>query len=219
MTISFENTLEDAIDWNRVRLTKTMAGRKAQKRLRVVLSCCQGVFGIGIYLILCGLLSAAPEFWRGFLIFSLVAAFGYGVQFLQFPQIVKRQAKKLFKNGFFAQFLGPKEVTASPEGLRISWAEGEFLRRWPSQMRIEENETHLMLIFGESDFSTIPKRAFRDAAHQQEFLGAVERFRAGAGAMGASTGTSLAPSSSNPWWRNRSAVDANEEKSVQQRRL
>lgn len=219
MKISFDNTIEDAIVWNRVRLTKITAGRKAQKKLRIILSCCQGMFGIGVYLILCGLLSVVPEFWRGFLIFSLVAPFGYGIQLLQFPQIVKRQTKKLVKNGYFAQFLGPKEVTLTPEGMRTSWVEGEFLRRWPSQMRIEDMESHLLLIYGESDFSIISKRVFRDAAHQQEFLGAIERFRAGAGAIGASTGVSLAPSSVAPWWRNRSAVDTSEETiPVQQRR-
>jgi hypothetical protein len=218
MKISYENTDEDSVAWNYVRLAKTVTGRKAQKNLRIVLTLCQALIGVIGYLVFCSLVGLRIEPVILLLLGTLAGALGYGIQLLQFRHNVRRQTKTLKKNGIFAQFSGPKEVTISPEGIVTSWPEGTFLRRWNSISRVEDAEDHVLFIYGDADFSIVPKRAFRDAAHQQEFVAAIERYKAGAGAVATNHAPSVNAAGAAPWWRNRNAVDTAEENPLQQRR-
>ncbi|MES2462724.1 MAG: YcxB family protein [Armatimonadota bacterium] len=211
MQIAYENTDEDAVAWNYVRLTKTAAGRKAQKNLRVALTLSQILIGVIGYLLFCLLVGLSVNLSLLVLCAGLAGALGYGAQTLQFRRVIRRQVKPLKKNGYFTQFLGPKQVTISPEGIQTFWPEGHFLRRWSSLIRVEDAEDHLLFVYGDVDFSIIPKRAFRDAVHQQEFLVSVERFRAGAGAIDTGGALPLSGSVSAPWWRNRYTTDTQEE--------
>src|SRR5688500_7719603 len=110
MKISYENTDEDAVAWNYVRLTQTAAGKKAQKSFRMILTLCQALIGVIGYLLICIILSV-KSYAFGLLVSAVLAgSFGYAAQSLQFRRVVRRQTKTLKKNGHFDQFLGPKEV-------------------------------------------------------------------------------------------------------------
>ena len=221
MTINYDNTPEDALNFYACWMRNTRTGQDYLRRVRILRAVCL----IVLPPLVCLLLSVTSP-----ITFSLPAALvtsilfgiaGYVMGNSDFKRMVGRITRQQVRTGALTVFLGPKQMSVTPEGLRVVWADGEALRKWSAFRRTEENATHLMLIFGESDFTAIPKRAFRDAAHQQEFLAAVERYSTGAGAITANGTSPIAASTSTsaPWWRNRSAVDATEDKAIQQRRF
>lgn len=217
MTIHFENTIENAQEFYTCWLRQTRSGRDYLRQVRL-----KRTVGLMVF--------ALAELWilrfnlplLGTTAVVLIAGIiGYLTGNIDFKRIARRITAQQKKTGALDSSPGPREIILSPEGFRSASQKEERLRRWSSDLRVEETKNNLCYLFNEGDLCLVPKSAFRDAAHQQEFVGAVERFRDGAGAIVASTGASLAPSSAGaaPWWRNRSAVDVTEEKNVQQRRL
>ncbi len=218
MKISYENTDEDAVAWNYLRITQTPAGKKAQKNVRIALTLCQALIGVIGYLLICVVLSVKSYVFGMLFSAALAGAFGYAAQSLQFRRVVRRQTRTLKKNGHFDQFLGPKEVTVSTDGMRTSWPEGETFRQWSALSGVEAAEEHLLFVYGDTEFVVIPRRAFRDAAHEQEFLATVERFRTGVVAVTAGESQHSDASRTPPWWRNRGGVDTAEKDSFLKQR-
>jgi hypothetical protein len=102
--------------------------------------------------------------------------------------------------------------------MHTSWAEGETLRRWSALDRVEDAEEHLLFVYGNTEFVILPKRAFRDAAYEKEFIATVERFRTGEGVVTMNATPSPGATGAAPWWRNRNSVGTAEDNPLQQRR-
>ncbi|MES2462723.1 MAG: YcxB family protein [Armatimonadota bacterium] len=222
MTISYENTAEDAYAWNYYHLTQTPKGRRLLRNNRFL----QSFYGTLMVLAAANLYTVLQGAFVTSVVFYLIAIpqvflVSYGLLTACFEDDLKRNIRNHLKKTQTHAFLGRKEADLLPEGLRIAWDGGYAVQNWSTLQDFSQTETHFVFFFGDANFILIPKRAF-DAAHQQEFWMTVERLRAGAGAVTAGTGGISLPASSTgaPWWRNRNAVDTTEEKSpLQQRRL
>jgi hypothetical protein len=214
MTITYENTPEDALNFYACWLKGTRAGRNYLQRVRFIRAFCMTLLAFLIPFLLSIVFTFSIPL-PGVISLAVVSgAIGYLAGNIDFKRMTRRITQQQIRSGSLAMFLGRKDTSITPEGLRVIWAEGEVLRRWSSLQRVEENDSHLLLIFGESDFSTIPKRAFRDAVHQQEFQATIERFRMGVSIITTGSSSSSSTSTGAPWWRNRSAVDSVDEKST-----
>ena len=208
MTIHFENTIENVQDFYTCWLRQTRSGRDYLRQIRLKRTVALMVFALAelwIFKFNLPLIGTTA-------IVLIVGIIGYLTGNIDFKRIARRITAQQKKTGALDSSLGPREIILSSEGFRSVSQKEERLRRWSPDLRVEETKNNLCCLFNEGDLCLVPKSAFRDAAHQQEFITIVERFKSGASAISASTGASLAPSSNSaaPWWRNRSAVDASD---------
>jgi hypothetical protein len=174
MTIHYENTEDDAIAWNRYRVLQ-------RPRLRRLYIGSRALY-VAIVTLMTFFFGVSVGAW-GLLLSSLIALLiGAGSAYVSFSRLkadVANDTRKYIKQGLFHRFLGEKEVTLLPDGLKSAWDDGEITMRWSALKRWESDTTHVYLFWGEADedFSTIPLRAFRDAEHLRQFLEALEAYR------------------------------------------
>lgn len=226
MTVSFENTTEDAAAWTAAYLTRTRPGRAVAKRARILVPVLMGFLVLLEMLYLGRLRGGGPSF-APLLIALTTGIIVYLSQALGVRRRTRQMAAKLVRSGHFELFLGPKEVSVLPQGLRTVWPNGETLVKWSGIRRVEADETHLQIFLTETEFLTIPKRAFHSEAEERGFIALMERYRT-AGELGtalpAMTAAALPaavaplPAAANapaptthapgaPWWRSRDSVD------------
>jgi len=67
--------------------------------------------------------------------------------------------------------LGPRRTTVDEAGIREKSAHSESYTDWQGVLSVEETEQHIFVMIDRFAGYSIPKRAFADATHLQEFLG------------------------------------------------
>lgn len=210
MTISYENTEQDAVAWNEYRVLGIAQNRRAVKTWRVRVTLLAAVL---FFLLLHTTHVFGNDPLRHLLWAICFALAAGGGNALAMRRNLSRQTKLLKKQGTFHAFLGPRTVTFGPEGIRSRHAGGEALYLWHTIRDVAITPTHFAVSLGPQEFTFLPRRAFGSEAREQEFLALVERYRTGA-ALGtlplASTNApsvSSASTGSVPWYQARYSVD------------
>jgi len=67
--------------------------------------------------------------------------------------------------------LGPRRTTLDDGGIREKSAHSEHYTDWQGVLSVEETDQHIFVMIDRFAGYIIPKRAFADVTHSQEFLG------------------------------------------------
>ena len=223
MTISYENTDQDAIAWNIYRVLGIPQNRQTMNRwrVRITLFCC------ALFFLLFHLASMFGDNWIWQLFWAVACASGAGVgNALAMKRNLSRQTRTLSKQGLFHSFIGPRTVTFDADGIRSRHAGGESLYLWHTVRQVNTTPTHFALSLSAQEFAFIPRRAFNGEAQEQEFLALVERYRTGV-ALGINTTSvksvaapaTVAPSTTTPWYQSRYSVDVDTPEKQQTQRV
>jgi hypothetical protein len=213
MTITFENTEEDAVAWNVYRVFHTPLPRRALARYRIFASLAVSLM-LGSLAFALAMDSTGGEgsTFEAMLPLLAAAAIGmcaftgvYALRLRLEPRLIAGQTRTFVKRGDFNRLFGKKEVSVRPEGLRIAFAEGETTLKWTAIRRWAETDTHVFLFWSDNDIIGVPKRAFASEAQRTEFLALVDRFRAGAAAVPVPIAVDNGRSS---WWHSRYGVES-----------
>lgn len=210
MTITYENTLDDATAWNLYRLTGIPENRRAMRQRQVIISLIYAL--VSTYLVADVVLKSADPLLHLCLFLPLLLATSLPAWSVSRNRgVAALQVKGLVKQGIFQRFLGPKTVTAGPEGLRATWPDGEMLYRWSAIQSVTTTDQYVALHYSAIEFTFIPFRAFASEAHRQEFLNTVERYRAaskGAAPVHGATAANTPAGSATPWYQGRYSVES-----------
>lgn len=175
MTISYENTAEDAVAWYQFHFQSPRAQRDLRRsRLAGSLSTASVFFLLSLVLAQ----PVMPEAVFPLLGISTVTGIGqYLVRSLRMKQDIEYQVRKLVAEGDLDIILGSREISLIPEGFRITSTKGMTVLKWEAIQRWTSNETHLVFFYSNVDFVLIPKRAFGSPQHAKDFLDLVEEYR------------------------------------------
>lgn len=206
MTITYENTAEDAVAW---MLHRDYGSPRARAAWHYSMTVSGSVAAF-----LAGVSSAVfyPAFQHtrthqkaaGILIAVLVSVLAYAVVFLfrylNDRRISVARFRRLLRQGDFARYFSPRTVTASSEGLCCAWDGCEARLGWHTVGPVETTDTHLFIDTLDVGPLVLPRRAFTAEMSAETFTEGIEQFRRGDG--------SAATASSTRWYHSRASVES-----------
>jgi hypothetical protein len=201
MTISFENTQDDAIEaitYMNMNLPNTKSSIKI-------------VSFFGYILLFLGSLmifGTLRKFSVSSLIMSLYFMFA-GLFFVKFRQFTfRRNVRNAVRSGAAATIVGPHQFTPKLDGLhhRSKFAISTLL--WSGIEKIEEFDKYFAFHFSSAQAFFIPKRAFSSPEQGAEFMRLVEQYRQ------QSTGTPIPQATRGTWWTQGSSVTESENQEI-----
>ena len=107
-------------------------------------------------------------------------------------RLLEQNIRNLLKRESVQSLMGPSRVRVDDAGYYCDRPLGDSLRRWPGILGCTSTERFILITTLDLSALGIPRRAFRDGAHFDEFERAVQGWiaRGGAGAVG-STGAAV----------------------------
>jgi hypothetical protein len=195
MTITYENTKDDALAWSVYRMFETPQAKKRmpqERRQATVLNAGMSlplIFGLCVAALLTEGDSISPIGLCLMLTILLAGIAATVHAYHRYPKIRKRQAEEMgrmmIRDGYLTRFLGPQTLSLASDGVHCGWVDGETRMNWSALKRWDATETHIVLIWNDSpncewmetDFTLIPKRAFHDADRLRQFLEELEQYR------------------------------------------
>ena len=146
--LCWENTMEDAIAWNKYFYKHSSPLRRFRRGLLLFLV----LWIVGVNLLAYGGTNLAAALLYS--IYYLVAAFaiGFGLRFLIGDRLIRRQYSGEKNRGFF----GAHELVLTEEGLihRTAYSEGKMA--WGLIERIESTKDHIFIYVGTNTAVIIP---------------------------------------------------------------
>lgn len=175
MTISYENTAEDAVAWHQFYFQTPRAHRELRRsRFAGSLSTASVFFLLSLVLAQ----PASPEAALPLLAISTATGIGqFLIRSVRTKKDIDYQVRKLVSDGELDMILGSREVSLLPEGFRITSSKGTTTLKWEAIQRWTSSDTHLVFFYSNVDFVLIPKRAFGSPQQAKDFLDTVEEYR------------------------------------------
>ena len=217
MTISYENTPDDAIAVNVHRVSKALANQDKKRRPLAI--------KLGIFSALLASLSVilsilTRHIQPATLLLPLLSVFMLVLLSLiynprSYRALFQMQRKELTRNGALRGDTGLRQVSVQPEGLiAIQPGVTELLLRWNAVEQVEVGESHLFVTWAAQQALAIPRRTFADVGQENAFLSLIEQYRARvspAPPVAVTTTVDVSPAlrqtDETPWYRSRDGVD------------
>ncbi|HVK06294.1 MAG TPA: YcxB family protein [Armatimonadaceae bacterium] len=218
MTVAYDHTEEDTRDWYRYYLTRTPEGRRALRWSRLGGA---ALFGALVFLMAWALAQPERGEW-GYIVTAALAAavVRYTWQVASFSADAADWARRWARSSTArrAAAAGRISLSATAEGLRFVWSEGESLLRWASVRNVTRTDEHVVIYWSDDEVTLIPHRAFADGAHMDAFATRMEKYRSASllAAPVDSEALATAPQFIAPaatggtWYRDRQTVDTDE---------
>jgi hypothetical protein len=171
MEAQFEVVLEDLLAFNLYHHQHSPALRRFFRRLLFVLVLALGMLTsiTALYGMLVGLFEAKR--WVPLLVMSLV---GIGAYLACVPFIrhwgVRKQVRLMMAEGKNSGLYGQHRLSIAPDGIREVVSVGESFRRWIGVERIAVTEDYAFFYQTAVSAYVLPKRAFGDELHFQQFV-------------------------------------------------
>jgi hypothetical protein len=100
--------------------------------------------------------------------------------FLLFVVLVLRSQKKTLKDARNQWLFATRRMALTPEEFSITSWFSRFYYRWEVVSDIAVTPGHVFLFLTSTDAAVVPRRAFRDQQHFEEFVALASRYREGA---------------------------------------
>ncbi len=200
MTISFENTDEDAtevLSYVNLRNPNFVKNARGLKWAGFLL------FFISAVIIIINFFSLS--------ILGTAMAILYGMigwSFINQKKIIWNKCKALVKSGAAATLVGPQEFSLTPQGIkhRSNFFDGTY--SWSGIKEILETDQHIAFHFSTMQAFLIPKKAFTSPEQYIEFMRLIEQYR------NQTTGTPVPVATRGAWWTQGSSVTESETQNI-----
>jgi hypothetical protein len=125
--------------------------------------------------------------WHQALIPSIKSfAFGFVLGFLTLAivyallgKFANRSFSKLSQDERASWAFEPRRIAISPDGIKTSSDYVETVQRWPIVWKIGTTNEHVFFYFTPNEGLIVPRRAFRDQQHFQEFIALARQYQQG----------------------------------------
>ncbi len=200
MTISFENTEEDAgnmLSYMNLKSPKFVNNAR-------------GLKWAGFLLLFLSTIMILLSFFN-FSILVLVMALFYvliGYLFINQKKIIQNNCKALVKSGAAATLVGPQEFSLTPQGIkhRSNFFDGTY--SWSGIKEILETDQHIAFHFSTMQAFLIPKKAFISPEQYIDFMRLIEQYR------NQTTGNPVLVATRGAWWTQGSSVTESETQNI-----
>lgn len=211
MTVSFERTVDDIVSGAVFYVERSPEYRRQMRRYhkRVAL----------VFLAFVAVAAAVSYFGRG--IGGLSGGFGVLIANVLLSRfLLRQQIRYQVRENAPAEAFGPRTLTLTGEGIRVTGPGTSELLSWETVGAAESTKSLLLIPLtpapdNEAEILLIPRRAFSTPQEESAFQAELERFRLAA----AANGGSVKPASGALWYRDRYSVGEEEFGAAAVRRL
>ncbi|HHW61439.1 MAG TPA: YcxB family protein [Syntrophomonadaceae bacterium] len=170
MTVKYELTLEDYLDFNIYHVMQSKTARQALLVQRIMVA----MIFVALPLVINRIVGIDLKTWMPMSLFMAVLAFLFYRNF--FEANIKKNLVKILAEGSPAGIIGRHKISFDEEEIVERNERGKATISWSNVEKFAENGQSFFLYYSPENAYIIPFRAFRDPAHREEFIDMVERY-------------------------------------------
>lgn len=159
MTLHYEFTFDDWVEFNRYHLRHSPAHQRMRLIVRLIF--------IPVALVFAGLQWMHGDEVLSLLIaFAIVAVLWFFLYPILFDRRVLRSLKRILNEGNNKGLLGPHTFTTSTDGYRVIYPGGEAFHKWSSVEKLASTEAYIFIYVSSLQATVIPRRALEGGSFE-----------------------------------------------------